>query len=70
MRILSRSVLLRDNLQLIIFFISVGHGQSEGDRVHVDLFQEYVDDAFLHADKIKKDFPDIPMFVLGHSMVR
>lgn len=46
----------------------VGHGQSEGARVHVDNFQEYVDDAFLHADKIKKDFPNTPMFVLGHSM--
>lgn len=49
---------------------SVGHGQSEGSRVHIDDFQEYVDDGILHAQKIQKDFPHTPMFVLGHSMVR
>ena len=57
-------------MPIMKILISVGHGQSEGARVHVDNFQEYVDDAFLHADKIKKDFPNTPMFVLGHSMVR
>lgn len=46
----------------------VGHGQSEGSRVHIDDFQEYVDDCVLHAEKMRKEFPNIPMFVLGHSM--
>lgn len=46
----------------------VGHGQSEGSRVHIDHFQEYVDDSFLHAEKIRKEFPETPLFVLGHSM--
>ena len=37
--------------------------------MHIDDFQEYVDDCFLHAEKMRKEFPNIPMFVLGHSMV-
>ena len=51
------------------YIISVGHGQSEGSRVHVNNFQEYVDDCLLHAVKIRKELPNTPMFILGFSMV-
>ncbi|XP_025106201.1 monoglyceride lipase-like isoform X3 [Pomacea canaliculata] len=46
----------------------VGHGQSEGDRVHVNDIHEYVDDVFYHLDMVSERFPDIPKFIIGHSM--
>jgi acylglycerol lipase len=52
------------------FHITVGHGQSEGDRAHVSDFDDYVKDIFCHIDQIKNKFPDKPVFLIGHSMVR
>ncbi|KAL8565737.1 hypothetical protein ACOMHN_018654 [Nucella lapillus] len=46
----------------------VGHGQSEGDRVHVEDFHEYVRDSFQHYESVAENFPDLPKFVIGHSM--
>ncbi|XP_063425360.1 monoglyceride lipase-like [Mytilus trossulus] len=47
----------------------VGHGQSDGDRVHVETFDTYVNDVFQHVDGVKKNFPDnTPVFIIGHSM--
>lgn len=47
----------------------VGHGQSEGDRVHIDDFSKYGRDIFQHVDEIKKKFPEnTPVFLIGHSM--
>ncbi len=46
-----------------------GHGKSEGKRGHVQSFQEFIDDEKqFRRDVIKKQFPGIPYFVLGHSM--
>ncbi|KAK3800503.1 hypothetical protein RRG08_043821 [Elysia crispata] len=45
-----------------------GHGQSEGDRVHIDDFRHYSRDVFAHIDRIKVDFPTLPVYILGHSM--
>ncbi|MEE9913030.1 MAG: lysophospholipase [Deltaproteobacteria bacterium] len=46
-----------------------GHGRSEGKRGHVKSFQDYIDDERqFYRDVIKTRFPDIPYFVLGHSM--
>ena len=48
----------------------MGHGQSEGDRVHIDDFSKYVTDIFQHVDEIKTKFPEnTPVFLIGHSMV-
>ncbi|CAJ0940631.1 unnamed protein product [Ranitomeya imitator] len=47
---------------------SVGHGQSEGDRMTVSDFQIYVRDGLQHVDLVRKAFPDLPMFICGHSM--
>lgn len=55
---------------LIMNLPAVGHGQSEGDRVHVEDFHEYVRDTFQHFDKVAQQFPAVPRFVIGHSMVR
>uniref|UniRef100_A0A8C5PM79 Monoglyceride lipase n=1 Tax=Leptobrachium leishanense TaxID=445787 RepID=A0A8C5PM79_9ANUR len=46
----------------------VGHGQSEGDRMTVSDFQIYVRDGLQHLDLMKKEHPDLPVFLCGHSM--
>ena len=47
----------------------MGHGKSEGDRAHIEKFSTYVDDAIQHVYSVKEKYPDIPVFLLGHSMV-
>ncbi|KAM3915172.1 monoglyceride lipase isoform 2-T4 [Leptodactylus fuscus] len=46
----------------------VGHGQSDGERMIVSDFQVYVRDCLQHVDLVRKIFPDLPMFICGHSM--
>ncbi|ESO82540.1 hypothetical protein LOTGIDRAFT_223188 [Lottia gigantea] len=46
----------------------IGHGQSDGDRVHIDDFDIYVNDVFHHIEIVQKKFPDVPTFIIGHSM--
>lgn len=46
----------------------VGHGQSEGERMIVSDFQIFVRDGLQHVDLVRKAFPDLPMFICGHSM--
>ncbi|XP_051010838.1 monoglyceride lipase isoform X2 [Acomys russatus] len=46
----------------------VGHGQSEGERMVVSDFQVYVRDLLQHVDAVQKDHPEVPIFLLGHSM--
>ncbi|XP_028638795.1 monoglyceride lipase isoform X3 [Grammomys surdaster] len=46
----------------------VGHGQSEGERMVVSDFQVFVRDVLQHVDTIQKDYPEVPVFLLGHSM--
>lgn len=48
---------------------TVGHGQSEGDRMVVSDFHVFVRDSLQHIDLMKKDHPGVPVFLLGHSMV-
>lgn len=45
-----------------------GHGKSEGQRNYVDNFEQYVDDEKILFDIIKKEYPNLPIFMLGHSM--
>lgn len=46
-----------------------GHGTSEGKRAYISSFEEYLNDEQLFRDEvIKQRFPDIPSFILGHSM--
>ena len=54
---------------LLCITFAVGHGQSEGDRVHVEDFHEYIRDTFQHFDSIAQQFPTLPRFIIGHSMV-
>ncbi|MBD3194404.1 MAG: alpha/beta fold hydrolase [Candidatus Lokiarchaeota archaeon] len=45
-----------------------GHGKSEGTTNYVDSFEQFIDDQKRFNDIIKKNHPDLPNFMLGHSM--
>jgi acylglycerol lipase len=44
-----------------------GHGKSEGRRVHVASFDEYLDDVAALRGLVKDRHPMLPHFLLGHS---
>lgn len=46
----------------------VGHGMSDGDRVHIDDFNYFIIDTIQQVDMIKKRYPNITCYGLGHSM--
>lgn len=46
----------------------VGHGASEGERCYVVSLKELADDVFFLATKLKRRYPDLPLFIYGHSM--
>ncbi|XP_010588219.1 monoglyceride lipase isoform X1 [Loxodonta africana] len=46
----------------------VGHGQSEGERMVVSDFHVFVRDVLQHVDVMQRDYPRLPVFLLGHSM--
>uniref|UniRef100_A0A3Q1MFP1 Monoglyceride lipase n=2 Tax=Bos TaxID=9903 RepID=A0A3Q1MFP1_BOVIN len=46
----------------------VGHGQSEGERMVVSDFHVFIRDVLQHVDAVQKDYPGLPVFLLGHSM--
>ncbi|XP_063282317.1 monoglyceride lipase isoform X1 [Pelobates fuscus] len=46
----------------------VGHGQSEGERMTVSDFHIFVRDGLQHLDLMKKEHPNLPIFLCGHSM--
>ena len=45
-----------------------GHGRSEGKKVFYSDFNELIDDVNFFVDMAKKEYPSLPLFVLGHSM--
>jgi len=45
-----------------------GHGKSEGKRNYADSLDQYVEDEKLLYEIIKKQHPNLPIFMLGHSM--
>ncbi|KAG5837847.1 hypothetical protein ANANG_G00217370 [Anguilla anguilla] len=46
----------------------VGHGQSEGERMVIENFHIFVRDSLQHIDQIRGRHPDLPVFIVGHSM--
>ncbi|KAM5279752.1 monoglyceride lipase isoform 1-T1 [Ctenodactylus gundi] len=56
-------------LDLLVFAHDhIGHGQSEGERMVVSDFHVFVRDVLQHVDTMQKDYPGLPVFLLGHSM--
>jgi len=45
-----------------------GHGKSEGERVHVDSFDDYVDDLHIYYEQVRAQTDELPIVLLGHSM--
>ena len=45
-----------------------GHGDSEGDRVWVSSFDDYLDDLALFVARVQQAEPGRPLFLFGHSM--
>lgn len=45
-----------------------GHGRSEGKRVHIEDFDQYVSEIGLFIDHIESAHPDLPIVLYGHSM--
>lgn len=60
---------LEEDYDLIVAPDLRGHGRSEGIRGHVDRFDEYVDDAFLVWEWLRKNVPsECKLDWFGHSM--
>lgn len=45
-----------------------GHGRSAGERTYFSDFNELPDDAHQVVQLVKGEHPDLPIFLLGHSM--
>lgn len=45
-----------------------GHGQSKGEETYYDDFNDLIDDINHIVELAKKENPDYPVFLLGHSM--
>jgi alpha-beta hydrolase superfamily lysophospholipase len=45
-----------------------GHGRSDGDRVMVRAFDDYLINVELFLEQVEKRLPNKPVFLFGHSM--
>lgn len=45
-----------------------GHGRSEGERVNIRVFGEYVSDLSRFIEYVRQQNPNLKRFLLGHSM--
>lgn len=45
-----------------------GHGRSEGERTFYNTFHEMVDDTDVIVELARKEHPELPLFMVGHSM--
>ena len=45
-----------------------GHGKSEGRRCHADRFTDLLDDLSIFEDIARKENPELPFHLIGHSM--
>ncbi len=45
-----------------------GHGRSGGPRCHVRRFSDLLDDLDRALDHVRAEHPDLPIFLVGHSM--
>ncbi|MBT9315039.1 alpha/beta hydrolase [Leptothoe spongobia] len=52
----------------IFGFDNQGHGRSEGQRGHINRWQDYRDNVSAFLAKVRHHEPHLPLFVLGHSL--
>ncbi len=45
-----------------------GHGRSEGPSAYVDRFEQYCDDLDNFYHYVRRQTPEVPLFLFGHSM--
>jgi len=45
-----------------------GHGKSEGIKSYIESFDNYLKDLDVFLDRVGLRLPDMPVFLLGHSM--
>jgi alpha-beta hydrolase superfamily lysophospholipase len=46
----------------------IGHGKSEGNPGYVERFSDYTKGLECFIKEVKKEFTDVPLFLIGHSM--
>jgi len=46
----------------------VGHGKSGGLRAYIENVDDYCDDVIQHCSLMKAKYPDLKLFIVGHSM--
>lgn len=49
-------------------FDNQGHGRSEGQRGHINHWQDYRDNVSSFLAQVRHHEPNLPLFVLGHSL--
>jgi acylglycerol lipase len=49
-------------------FDHIGHGRSEGTRAHVQRFSDYTDTLHTFVGMVQRWQPEIPLFLIGHSL--
>ncbi|MBN2580056.1 MAG: lysophospholipase [Pirellulales bacterium] len=45
-----------------------GHGRSSGERAWIASFEDFLDDAEAFLQRVRQEAPELPLFLLGHSM--
>ena len=49
-------------------FDHIGHGKSDGTRSFVKDFPTFTDPILIALDIIRTTYPDVPVFLVGHSL--
>ncbi len=52
----------------VFAFDNQGHGQSEGQRGHIDHWQDYRDNTRAFLRLVRQQVPTVPLFLMGHSL--
>lgn len=52
----------------VLRFDHRGHGRSEGKRIFYADFNDLLDDVNVFVDRAHAEHPDLPVFLIGHSM--
>ena len=45
-----------------------GHGKSQGTRVYINSFNDFIDNLKIFFDKVRQELSDKKIFLVGHSM--